>query len=79
MLYPRLQKKNIDRRMLSAFRGYEHRLRTSQGAFYETKNLSSSLYPLLSVRPRRAVYKTLSAPQGMIEKDALAYIDGGCL
>lgn len=79
MLYPRLQKKNTDRRMLSAFRGYEHRLRTSQGAFYETKNLSSSLYPLLSVRPRRAVYKTLSAPQGMIEKDALAYIDGGCL
>lgn len=79
MLYPRLQKKNIDRRMLSAFRGYEHRLRTSQGAFYETKNLSSALYPFLSVRPRRAVYKTLSAPQGIIEKDALAYIDSGRL
>ena len=79
MLYPRLIKKSVQRRTLSAFRGYEHRLRTSDGAFYETANLSCELYPLLSVRRRRSVYKELTKAQGMIEKDALAYIDAGTL
>ena len=79
MLYPKLRKKAVRRQTVSAFGGYEHRLRTSEGAFYDTRNLSTERYPLLSVRKWRGEYLTLTAPQGIIEKDALAYIDGGTL
>ena len=79
MLYPKLRKKAVRRQTVSAFGGYEHRLRTSEGAFYDTRNLSTERYPLLSVRKRRGEYLALTAPQGIIEKDALAYIDGGTL
>ena len=79
MLYPKLRKKAVRRQTVSAFGGYEHRRRTSEGAYYDTRNLSTERYPLLSVRKRRGEYLTLAAPQGIIEKDALAYIDGGTL
>ena len=79
MLYPRLKKKSVHVKTVSAFRGYERRLKTSEGALYGTKNLSCELYPLLTVRRRRGVYASLSAPQGLLEKDALAYIDAGTL
>lgn len=79
MLYPKLRKKAVRRQTVSAFGGYEHRLRTTEGAFYDTRNLSTERYPLLSVRKRRGEYLTLTAPQGIIEKDALAYTDAGTL
>lgn len=50
MLYPRLKKKSVHVKTVSAFRGYERRLKTSEGALYGTKNLSCELYPLLTVR-----------------------------
>ncbi len=79
MLYPMLKRKSKKQQTVSAFRGYERRLRTSEGAFYDTENLSTAHYPLLSVRQRRGEVMALSAPQGLAEKDALAYIDGGTL
>lgn len=79
MLYPTLKRKSKKQQSVSAFRGYERRLRTNEGAFYDTENLSTAHYPLLSVRPHRGEVMTLSAPQGLIEKDALAYVDEGTL
>ncbi len=79
MLYPKLKKKRVYTHTLSSFRGYERRMRTSEGAFYDTKNLSCERYPLLTVRQRRGLCATLEAPQGLLEKDALAYVDGGTL
>ena len=70
MLYPRLKKKSVHVKTVSAFRGYERRLKTSEGALYGTKNLSCELYPLLTVRRRRGVYASLSAPQGLLESAA---------
>lgn len=79
MYYPRLEKKKSVRSTVSAFRGYEHRLKTSEGAFYDTENLSTRLYPLMSVRKARGIYKKLAQPQGILEKDALAWVDEGAL
>ena len=64
------------RDMIEVFGGYNHNLRINEGEFYDMKNLTSSYYPTLSPRPKRGVYTTLNAPQGMIEKDSLCYIDG---
>lgn len=79
MLYPRLKKRSAKRQTVSAFGGYERRIRTNEGAFYDTRNMSCEAYPLLSTRRARGKYMTLKAPQGMLEKDALAYIDDGAL
>ena len=64
------------REMIEVFGGYNHNLRISEGEFYDMKNLTSSDYPTLSPRPKRGVHVALNAPQGMIEKDSLCYIDG---
>ena len=37
MLYPRLKKKSVHVKTVSAFRGYERRLKTSEGALYGSR------------------------------------------
>ena len=77
MKYPFLSELNTTRELIDVFRGYNHNLRIGDGEFYEMTNLSSNDYPILSPRPLRGIYATPSAPQGMIAKDALCYVDGG--
>ena len=77
MLFPTLTELNTSREMVDVFKGYNHNLRIGEGEFYDMKNLSSDSYPVLSPRPKRGIYATPSAPQGMVAKDALCYIDGG--
>ena len=78
-MYPVLRRKTTRRRSLNGFRGYDHRLRAAEGTFYETENLSTAFSPLLSTRERRGVYAQLDAAQGLAEKDAPAWVDGGTL
>lgn len=64
------------RLMTEAFGGYDHNLRIQDGAWYEETNLTSNSYPLFSPRPRRGLVRELNDPQGIISKDALAWVDG---
>lgn len=76
MLYPTLKEIKTSREMVDVFKGYNHNLRIGEGEFYDMKNLSSDSYPVLSPRPKRGIYATPNAPQGMVAKDALCYVDG---
>lgn len=88
MKLPILNELPTTRGMIEVFGGYNHNLRIGEGEFYDMKNLTSSDYPVLSTRPRRGVYSKPYAansigewqyadnPQGLIEKDALCYVDG---
>ena len=89
MKLSRLQELPSTRQMIDVFGGYNHNLRIGEGEFYDMKNLTSSDYPVLSTRPQRGIYAhpdadtlsnldviKVSNPQGMIEKDALCYVDG---
>ena len=67
------------RLVTDCFSGYDRRARPPEGSFRDTRNLSLRDYPLLSTRPKRGLLRTLSAPGGMIAKDALCYVDGGTL
>ena len=68
------------RQMVDVFGGYNHNLRIAEGEWYDEKNLSSAQYPLFSRRRPRSLYKTgLLSPQGMLAKDALAWVDGATL
>ena len=77
MRYPTLAEIPTTREMIDSFGGYNHNLRIGAGEFYDMENLTSAHYPVLSPRPRRGIYASPTAPQGLIAKDALCYVDGG--
>lgn len=77
MLYPTLTELSTSRSLIDVFGGYNHNIRIGEGEFYDMKNLCSDSYPVLSPRPKRGIYATPAAPQGMVAKDALCYVDGG--
>lgn len=76
MDFPKLTTTGSYRDMIREFKGYNHNYVIEDGEFFDTQNLSSRFYPALSVRQKRGRISTLTAPQGMIAKDALAYVDG---
>ena len=77
MKYPTLTELGASRGMIDVFGGYNHNLRIGEGEFYDMTNLTSADYPVLSPRPQRGIYASLTNPTGMVSKDALCYVDGG--
>ena len=71
-LYPKLSAQPTEQEVIDGFGGYDHRLRIGDGAWYDTKNLSSDHAPLLSTRKPRA--NTHRGATALLEKDALAYV-----
>lgn len=61
------------------FKGYVNRLKVADGYWNDTQGITLDDYPLMASRRPRGLVGTLSNPQGMIGKDALAYVDGGTL
>lgn len=79
MQYPQLSAPSQEQLVTETFLGYDHNLRIADGAFYEMTNLTSDFYPLLAQRPRRATAAELTGAQGLLAKDALAWIRDGVL
>ena len=76
MRYPKLNAPKSTRQIVDVFRGYNHNLRILDGEFYNMKNLTSDAYPMLSPRKPRGIYTKTSAPQGLISKEKICYVDG---
>lgn len=74
--FPVINDTSIYKQITSTFLGYNRNLKIKQSEFYDMKNMTSSFYPILSPRPRRGIYSSPTAPQGMIGKDSLCYVDG---
>lgn len=55
MIYPTVENENTSRDMIDTFGGYNHNLRIEDNEFYDMQNMTSSLYPVLSSRPKRGV------------------------
>ena len=72
---------NLSQDTIMAFGGYTHLDVTSWGNMYETKNLSTDLYPVLSNRKPRGIYReqALTKPNGLYWKDGLMWADGTSL
>ena len=71
-IYPKMRFQQTEQDVIDGFGGYDHRLRIGDGAWYDTKNLSSDHAPLLSTRKRRA--DTHRRARALLEKQALAYV-----
>nr|DAH69934.1 MAG TPA: stabilization protein [Caudoviricetes sp.] len=76
MRFPKLSEQPTSRSITDVFAGYNHTIRIGDGEFYDEENMCSDNYPLLSTRRARGVYASPAAPQGLIAKDALCYVDG---
>lgn len=76
MQYPQLQASAQSRIVTQEFKGYNANLRCGDGEFSNMKNMTGKYYPVLSPRDKRGVYKKLTAPTGLIAKDAIGYVDG---
>ena len=67
------------RELTDSFYGYRHRLKLKRGELFDTRNLSTRDFPLLSTRKRRGMVCRLREPQGLLAKDKLCWVDGGTL
>lgn len=76
MQYPKLNVLNTSRTAVDNFLGYNHNLRIGDGEFFDERNLTSDVSPVLCPRRARGVYAQGGSVQGMVAKDSLCYVDG---
>lgn len=79
MIFPVMQEVNRYREMTTAFGGYNHQLSCQEGQFYDMKNMTSQYFPILSPRQNRGIVRSLTNPQGILDKEELMWIDDGNL
>lgn len=79
MEFPMLNEVNRYREMTNAFGGYNHQLSCKDGQFFDMQNMTSQYYPVLSPREKRGFVKKMTAPQGILDKEDLLWIDDGKL
>ena len=75
MRFPIIQEIAQYRDMTTAFGGYNHQLSCQEGQFYDMKNITTQYFPMLSPRQNRGIVKTLTNPQGILDKEDLMWID----
>ena len=75
-MLPELTNISTSRVQTDRFLGYNANLRCNDGEFSEMCNMTSEHYPILSPRGKRGIVAQADNPQGIISKDALAYVDG---
>ena len=75
MRLPGLRAKPSGVGMLGVFAGYNHNLRIKDGEFYDMQNLSADNYPVLSIRPKRAVIEELTEPAGIFGCKRIVYVE----
>ncbi len=80
MYSPPLYDKEKSKDIITSFGGYENKLVINENAFNRESNMSSSNYPVLSVRNKRAFLKT-SDPSlhCLFSKEKIGYIKNGLL
>ena len=76
MNFPRLTARPRSQHTVDVFAGYNHNARISENEFYDMKNLSSDMAPVISQRKARGLYADEVNVQGMIAKDSLCYVNG---
>lgn len=74
--YPKLVVIPTTKKTIDVFKGYNHNIRVGAGEFFDMKNLSSDLYPVLSPRKKRGIFARPANVKGICSKDELCYIDG---
>lgn len=77
--YPTLTELKQSRYTIDSFGGINRGLRGGENEFKNLIGATTAYYPALSSRNKVSVGSTVANPQGMIAKDALAYVNGADL
>lgn len=77
MKLPYIEETSPSRIVTETFYGYNNHLKIAINEFCGMENLSARDFPMIGTRPQRGTIASLTAPQGMISKDALLYVDAG--
>lgn len=76
MLLPSLQEKQKTVQSVSDFLGYNHNLVINENEFYNTKNITTDLYPVMTQRNQRGTIRKMNRPNGIFAKGKLCWVDG---
>ena len=76
---PILNEIDTSRELVTVFAGYNHNLSIASGEFYDMKNMSSDLAPVLSPRKPRGKLRTFTKPNGLFAHTKLCWVDGTSL
>lgn len=76
MELPKINPIQTARAVTEAFRGYNHNLRIADGEWYDMENITGRFYPVMSPRKARGTFAEVNKPNGLINKDALCWVDG---
>lgn len=74
--FPILNSIDTSRELVTAFGGYNHNLSIAAGEFYDMKNMSSDLAPVLSPRRPRGKLRAFAKPNGLFAHTKLCWVDG---
>jgi len=77
--FPTVDESKTYQQVTDIFKGYNHNLKIGDGEFYDMQNLTSDYFPMLANRQKRGTVQTMTAPGGMLAKEALAIVDNGNL
>lgn len=70
---------NKNRYSIDTFYGYNHGLKIGAGEFYNMQNLTSSYFPVLSSRHKRATFDVRGNVHALHSKEKLLYVRDGSL
>lgn len=79
MYLPQLPVPETSRMMTEVFYGINRNLRIQQGESFAQTNMTLDHYPVMSQRLRRGSLLNIASPQGLLAKEALAWVDGDSL
>lgn len=80
MIFPQLNSLDVNKSLVGVFGGLNETEITAENEFSDMKNISSDMYPGLTIRKERgSLIKKITKPNGLFWKNGLIYIDGTSL
>lgn len=76
MKMPQIPYKAATRDMIDTFRGYNHNPKIAANEFYNMENMTSDLYPVLSPRGKRGLWKEVPGITGIVAMEKVCYSVG---
>ena len=73
---PRLRTIRTRQEGVTAFAGLNHNLRIKDNEFFDMRNISTELLPVISARGKRRKLRTLANPNGLFAHEELCWVDG---
>ncbi len=80
MIFPQLNSLDVNKSLVGVFGGLNETEITAENEFSDMKNISSDMYPGLTIRKERgSLIKKITKPNGLFWKNGLIYVDGTSL